>query len=101
MTTLRSHNHTVYTERQVKVALSPDDDKRYILDDKIRTLALGHKDIPDVARRLREIRVDYSGTTEFPQEEPKEPKKTFKVMKMPLTDIVTRRVNNPSLCTIS
>ena len=31
---------------QNKVALSPFDDKRYILSDGITTLAYGHKDIP-------------------------------------------------------
>ena len=36
----------VYTETINKVALSPFDDKRYILEDKINTLAWGHHKIP-------------------------------------------------------
>ena len=42
MNVIRSHKHDVYTEEVNKVALSSDDDKRYILDDGINTLALGH-----------------------------------------------------------
>ncbi|XP_065193177.1 uncharacterized protein LOC135824374 [Sycon ciliatum] len=45
MTGLRSHCHTVYEEVTTKVALSPFDCKRYILDDGMATLAYGHKDI--------------------------------------------------------
>ena len=39
---IRSYNHEVYTEEVNKVALSAEDDKRYILDDGIHTLAWGH-----------------------------------------------------------
>ena len=39
---IRSHMHEVYTEKVDKVALCSDDDKRYILEDGINTLALRH-----------------------------------------------------------
>ena len=39
---IRSHMHEVYTEEINKVALCPIDDKRHILEDGARTLALGH-----------------------------------------------------------
>ena len=39
---LRSYEHEVYTEEVNKIALSALDDKRYILDDGIHTLAWGH-----------------------------------------------------------
>ena len=42
MNIIRSHMHEVYTEEVNKVALCSDDDKRYILEDGINTLALGH-----------------------------------------------------------
>ena len=42
MNIIRSHMHEVYTEEVNKVALCSDDDKRYILEDGIDTLALGH-----------------------------------------------------------
>ncbi|KAK9693460.1 hypothetical protein QE152_g34168 [Popillia japonica] len=38
----RSELHTMYTELRNKVALSPKDDKRYILPDKFHTLAWGN-----------------------------------------------------------
>ena len=41
-TTLRSRKHTIYTENVCKVALSPYDDKRVILDDGINTVPIGH-----------------------------------------------------------
>ena len=46
MNIIRSHKHDVYTEEINKVALSSNDDKRYILDDGINTLAWGHYRIP-------------------------------------------------------
>ena len=39
---IRSHDHQVYSERVQKVALSPFDDKRYVLDNGYSTLAHGH-----------------------------------------------------------
>ena len=38
--------HRMYTYESNKTSLSAFDDKRYILDDGIHTLAYGHKDIP-------------------------------------------------------
>ena len=46
-TILRSYNHEVYTEEVNKVALSAQDDKRYILSDGVHTLAWGHYKIKD------------------------------------------------------
>ena len=45
---LRSYNHEVYTEEVNKIALSAQDDKRYILNDGIHTLAWGHYKIKDL-----------------------------------------------------
>ena len=42
MNVIRSPMHEVYTEEVNKVALCPIDDKRHILEDGARTLALGH-----------------------------------------------------------
>ena len=42
---LRSYDHEVYTEEVNKVALSAEDDKRYILSDGMDTLAWGHHKI--------------------------------------------------------
>ena len=42
MNVIRSHKHEIYTEEVNKVALSSDDDKRYILENGINTLAWGH-----------------------------------------------------------
>ena len=39
MNVIRSYDHEIYTEEVNKVALSADDDKRYILEDGIHTLA--------------------------------------------------------------
>jgi len=42
MNVIRRHLHDVYTEEVNKVALSPENDKRVIMEDGIHTLALGH-----------------------------------------------------------
>ena len=44
-TVRRSYRHEVYTDEVNKVALCPIDDKRYILEDGVHTLALGHYSI--------------------------------------------------------
>ena len=46
MNVIRSYKHKVYTEEVNKVALCSDDDKRYILEDDINTLAWEHYKIP-------------------------------------------------------
>ena len=43
MNLLRSHRHEIFTETINKIALSRDDDKRFILPEQIHTYALGHK----------------------------------------------------------
>ena len=40
-------NHKIYTQESNKISLSCFDDKRYIKDDEINTLAYGHQDIPN------------------------------------------------------
>ena len=45
MTSIRSSEHELSTRTVTKVALSPFDDKRYILQDGINTLPYGHRDI--------------------------------------------------------
>ncbi|PFX17605.1 hypothetical protein AWC38_SpisGene18061 [Stylophora pistillata] len=42
MNTLRSRKHVMYMEEINKVALSADDDKRFILPDRVNTHTLGH-----------------------------------------------------------
>ena len=46
MNVLRSYKHEIYTETVNKVALSSDDDKRYVLENSIDTYAWGHHKIP-------------------------------------------------------
>ena len=43
---IKSFGHRMYTYKSNKTSLSAFDDKRYVLDDGIHTLAYGHKDIP-------------------------------------------------------
>ena len=42
--TIRSHFHKLYTVISNKLALSPFDDKRYLIKDSTDTLPWGHKD---------------------------------------------------------
>ena len=42
MNVIRSHRHEVYTEQVNKIALSAEDDKRVVLEDRVHTLARGH-----------------------------------------------------------
>ena len=42
MNVIRSHRHEVYTEQVNKIALSSNDDKRVILEDRVHNLAYGH-----------------------------------------------------------
>ena len=42
MNVIRSYGHEIYTEEVNKIALSADDDKRIILEDKINTHSYGH-----------------------------------------------------------
>ena len=46
MSGIKSINHRMYIYRSNKTSLFVYDDKRYILEDGINTLAYGHKDIP-------------------------------------------------------
>ena len=42
MNVIRSYKHEIYTETVNKIALSADDDKRIICNDRVSTYALGH-----------------------------------------------------------
>ena len=42
MNQIRSYNHTLYSTEQRKISLSPFDDKRYVLENGMDTLAHGH-----------------------------------------------------------
>ena len=46
MNVIRSYKHDIYTTEVNKVALSSNDDKRYILEGGVHTLAWGHYRIP-------------------------------------------------------
>jgi hypothetical protein len=45
MYSFKSHSHTIYTELIRKLALTGDDDKRYLISGTSKTLAWGHNDI--------------------------------------------------------
>ena len=42
MNVIRSHRHEIFSETVNKIALSANDEKRIIMEDKISTLAYGH-----------------------------------------------------------
>ena len=42
MNVIRSHGHEIFSETVNKIALSANDDKRIILEDRISTLSYGH-----------------------------------------------------------
>ena len=48
---IESKNQKIYTQESNKISLSCFDDKRYIKDDGIHTLAHGHKDIPKMNKK--------------------------------------------------
>jgi len=53
----QSRNHEVRMVDMIKLCLSAFDDKRYILDDGVSTLAYGHQDIQQkVSPRAEKIR---------------------------------------------
>ncbi|XP_057656839.1 uncharacterized protein LOC130894211 [Diorhabda carinulata] len=45
---IRSYAHNVYSIEQTKIALSPHDDKRYLITNSYDTLPWGHYSIPDL-----------------------------------------------------
>ena len=45
MSRLQSFSHEIFALEEKKISISPFDDKRYILNDKIHTLAHGHHKI--------------------------------------------------------
>ena len=42
MNSFRSEKHDIFTQKINKIALSADDDKRFVLEDGVHTLAWGH-----------------------------------------------------------
>ena len=60
MNVIRSHKHEIFTEEINKVALSGNDDKRIVLENRIHTLAYGHHSTRQVQKnsaRLSEPRM--------------------------------------------
>ena len=41
MKIIRSENHDIYSKEVNKIALSNEDDKRMVIEDKVNTMALG------------------------------------------------------------
>lgn len=56
MNMIRSYRHNLYSVELFKSSLSPNDDKRYILEDGINTLPWGHYRIPQ--ERMLEMEID-------------------------------------------
>ena len=66
ITSLCSHKHRIFGETVTKIALSPLDTKRYILDDGITTLAFGHKDIPEHTQATQDIPMEIEAPLQPP-----------------------------------
>ena len=54
MNVIRSHKHEIFTEEINKVALSGNDDKRIIMEDRIRTMAHGHYKASEASETIRQ-----------------------------------------------
>ena len=52
---IKSIIHEVFTVKATKTGLLPYDDKRYILDDGVSTLAFGHHRIPNIDKRAVQL----------------------------------------------
>ena len=55
MNVIRNRKHEIFSETVNKIALSANDDKRIILDDKISTLAFGHYKTNNFLKNARSI----------------------------------------------
>ena len=58
MKRIQSKTHKLGTYEINKISLSCFDDKRYVLDDRIRTLAYFHKDSVTSCNKKEEIKID-------------------------------------------
>ena len=54
---IRSYDHEVYTEEVNKIALSAEDDKRYLLNDSFDTLAWGHSNTLNQVEHFESVRL--------------------------------------------
>ena len=57
MKRIQSKKHKLGTNEIDKISLSCFDDKRYVLDDGICTLAYFHKNMSQVVKRLKKIAI--------------------------------------------
>lgn len=55
MNFIRSYLHEIYTVHVKKVSLTPYDNKRYILDDGINTLAYGNATIKELNENMKDF----------------------------------------------